>query len=418
MSASDLLAEALDLVHGDLTRYVAFPSSEAADAVTLWTAATHCQGLWEHATRLVVKSPVKRCGKSRLAEVVRELAHAPEVAGSISAAALVRLIDRDDPPTLVLDEADTVFKMRKNGDEAAEALRQILNLGYSRGWPYKRWDVKARKVEECATFAMALVAGIGDMPDTLEDRAVVITLQRRAPGESVEPLRQSRGTGQIADLHNTRLILEHALKLTLNTYDGYLPPELPVTDRAADVWEPLIVIADAAGGSWPVRARTACLALQSSDEGEMILGIRLLHDLKQVWGDEEYLATAKILEALCRLEESPWADYRGHRLNPRDLAFLLRPYQVASKTVRIDGTTAKGYARSDLYGVWSRYTHDPESASQASQASQHDTSDTNRPRLSRGVTDVPDVTDFQTRVQGETSHREPVTSQDDYPEPF
>jgi hypothetical protein len=28
-------------------------------------------------------------------------------------------------------------------------------------------------------------------------------------------------------------------------------PDMPVEDRAADTWEPLVAIADAAGGDWP-----------------------------------------------------------------------------------------------------------------------------------------------------------------------
>ena len=39
-------------------------------------------------------------------------------------------------------------------------------------------------------------------------------------------------------------------------------PALPegVTDRRAEAWEPLIAIADAAGGTWPERARVASVA--------------------------------------------------------------------------------------------------------------------------------------------------------------
>jgi hypothetical protein len=39
---------------------------------------------------------------------------------------------------------------------------------------------------------MAALAGIGAMPDTIEDRAVVIRMRRRAPGESVAPFRHRR----------------------------------------------------------------------------------------------------------------------------------------------------------------------------------------------------------------------------------
>jgi hypothetical protein len=57
-----LLAE----LHAARCRYVVLPSPEAADAVTLWIAASHAQPAWEHAPRLAVVSPLKRCGKSRL----------------------------------------------------------------------------------------------------------------------------------------------------------------------------------------------------------------------------------------------------------------------------------------------------------------------------------------------------------------
>jgi hypothetical protein len=70
-------AELLGELRAAFTRYVVLPSPQAADAVTLWTAATHAQPAWEHAPRLAVVSPLKRCGKSRLLDVVAETCHAP-----------------------------------------------------------------------------------------------------------------------------------------------------------------------------------------------------------------------------------------------------------------------------------------------------------------------------------------------------
>ncbi|MEJ7742076.1 MAG: hypothetical protein WKF73_05710 [Nocardioidaceae bacterium] len=179
-------AELLDELHGALTKYVAFPSAKSADAVTLFVAATHAQPAWEHATRLVVKSPLKRCGKSRLQEVIAETCYRPLRTANCSTAALVRSIGSDDPPTILLDEADTVFRGSKSGkDGVAEDLRGFINAGHSRGAPYLRWDMTARQLEECPTFAMAVLAGIGDLPDTIEDRAVIVSMRRRGNGETV-----------------------------------------------------------------------------------------------------------------------------------------------------------------------------------------------------------------------------------------
>jgi hypothetical protein len=345
----------LDAVHGALTRYVVFPTPAAADALTLWIAATHAQPAWEHASRFVVKSPIKRCGKTRLQEVTRELVHRPLATTNISVAALVRSLDEDDPPTLILDEADAIFGAGKDRPESAEDLRGILNSGHSRGWPYLRWDQQRRQLEACATFAMALVGGIGSMPDTLEDRAVVVSMRRRAPGETVAPFRRRRA---VPPLHELRDEL-HGWVVGLRDELADAEPDLPVEDRAADVWEPLVAIADAAGGDWPARARTACTTLTEDtttpDDGTA--GERLLADLHGVFGDAEALWTTTILEQLHGLEEAPWGDWYGRELTARDLARLLRPWGVSSRNVRTAEGQAKGYHRADLIDPWSRYTH-------------------------------------------------------------
>ena len=166
------------------------PSPEATDATALWIAATHAQPAWEHATRLVITAPEKRCGKSRLLDIIEATCHKPLITVNISPAALVRSIGETDPPTLLLDEADTVFG-RKAADNH-EDLRGIINAGHQRNRPYIRWDAIARQREHCPTFSMAALAGIGDLPDTIMDRAVIIRMRRRAPGESVEPYRTRR----------------------------------------------------------------------------------------------------------------------------------------------------------------------------------------------------------------------------------
>ena len=63
-------------------------------------------------------------------------------------------------------------------------------------------------------------------------------------------------------------------------------PDMPVEDRAADVWEPLIAVADQAGGAWPERARGACLTLTGkaeADDAERSVSLRLLADLRTVF---------------------------------------------------------------------------------------------------------------------------------------
>jgi hypothetical protein len=351
-------AELLDQVAAALGRYVVFPTPAARDAVTLWVAATHAQDAWEHATRLVIKSPVKRCGKSRLLDLLAELSHEVLLTVNISVAALVRSITDVDPPTILVDESDTVFARRRGErTEQAEDLRGILNAGHQRGRPYVRWDVAARGVERCPTFAMAALAGIGDLPDTIEDRAVVVTMRRRAPGEQVTPLRRRRDVPALVELREQlhAFIRGHSGELEHAT------PTMPVEDRAGDTWEPLVAVADLAGGRWPGRARDACRAMtaEAASDAEGSFGERLLADLKAVFGDAPALWTATIIERLAKLDEAPWDDYHGQRITDRAIAKLLKPYGVHSRDVKLDGATRKGYRREDLHDAWQRYLSTP-----------------------------------------------------------
>ena len=348
MTARPIGARLLDELHQALTRYVVLPSPEATDAVVLWTAATHAVPAWNCAPRLDVTSPVKRCGKSRLLDIIEATCHDPRMTVNISPAALVRSIG-DDPPTLLLDEADTVFGP-KAGD-SHEDLRGILNAGHSRNRPYIRWDMLARKPENCPTFAMAALAGIGSLPDTITDRAIVVPMRRRAPGEYVGRYRERRD-GEPLRLLGERLgswIRAHIDEL------HKAEPDMPVEDRAADTWEPLIAVADVAGADWPARARRSALALTAEDDSDTTLGARLLADLRDVFGDRDAMHGETILAKLHDIPEAPWGDYFGRPMNARDMAKLLKPYGVSSTDVKVDGVNKKGYRREHLHDPWTRY---------------------------------------------------------------
>jgi hypothetical protein len=361
-------------LHAALCRYVILPSPQAADAVTLWVAASHAQPAWEHAPRLAVVSPLKRCGKSRLLDVVAETCHHPLITVNATIAAVVRSIGAD-PPTLLVDEADTLWGSKKQADNN-EDLRGLLNAGHQRNRPMLRWDVTSRTAEQLDTFAMALLAAIGELPDTIMDRAVVIRMRRRAPGERVDPYRTRRDAPPLNQLRD-RLAgwaREHLREL------HHAAPAMPLEDRAADTWEPLIALADLAGGDWPTRARAAATVMTAAEaqhEEDTSASVRLLGDLREAFGAAEALYSTTILDRLHKLDEAPWADWYGHPLRPRELANLLRPYDLRPKSVREGGTgrPLKGYARADLHDAWRRYlpppthpahpAHDGESAAQA-----------------------------------------------------
>lgn len=357
-------ADLLDRLRAVLGRYVILPSAETADAVVLWIAATHAQPSWAHAARLVIRAPEKRCGKSRLLDIVEGCCWSPLITVNASPAAVYRSLGTDDPPTILLDEADTIFGPAAQG--ANEDLRGLLNAGHQRNRPTIRYDAARQQIETIPTFAMAALAGIGAMPDTIEDRAIVIRMRRRAPGEKVAPYRSKRDGPALRTLAAAlnKWLRKHGRELEQAT------PEMPVEDRAADTWEPLIAVADLAGGAWPAKARNACTVLTTDHESstDVPIRVRLLIDCRTAFGDLPALPTVVLLDRLAADPEAPWATYgsRGDGLTAMKLGNLLREYEIRSANTRFpDGTQAKAYLRADFADAWARYCPNPEPAETA-----------------------------------------------------
>ena len=171
--------------------------------MTLWIAATHALPAFECAPRLVITSPEKRCGKTRLLDIITGTCHKPLATVNATVAAIFRSIGGAHPPTLVIDEADTLFGSKKNA-ENNEDFRALLNAGHQRGRPALRCVGPLQVPTEFSTFAMCAIAGIGTMPDTITDRAVNISMRRRASGETVAQFR-SRRDGPILTALGDRL---------------------------------------------------------------------------------------------------------------------------------------------------------------------------------------------------------------------
>ena len=330
-------------------RFVAFPSEHAAVAWVVWVMHTHLLEHLDSTPRLAVVAPEKQSGKTRVLEVTETLVPRPMRSSSTTTAVLFRLIDSDEPPTVLLDEADAVWSERG----ANEDLRALLNAGHRRGSKVHRMVGEGARMsaKPFRTFSAVALAGIGMLPDTLMDRSVPLHMKRRAPHERVERWRFRQ---QQAEGHALRAKLE----AWLDTVDDLQMPEDldEVSDRAADVWEPLIACADLAGGHWPARVRDACRVLTAQAPSEVSLRVRLLSDLRDVWPASSFAATVDLLKALADLEESPWGPggpFGDHGLTPRKLGHLLAHYEV--KSTHREDKSVRGYRRADLEDPWSRY---------------------------------------------------------------
>lgn len=178
---------------------------------------------------------------------------------------------------------------------------------------------------------------------------MLVHMKKRKRTERVEPWRDRVNASEATDLGER-------LNRWMSNASLPFPTHMPVEDRAADVWEALVMVADAAGGHWPQRARTAAIAASANDDKSSV-GVQLLGDLRIVFGLNDKLTTEQILHELSDLAEAQWRyfHHNGGALNARDLSNYLRPYGVRSVDVWVDGRCAKGYVADDLRDAWERY---------------------------------------------------------------
>jgi len=346
----------LDRVHAFFLRFVRLPSESASVAVVLWATHAHLMDAWESTPRLAFLSAEPGSGKSRAMEITALLVPLALKSDNASTASLIRAMnDPAGTPTFFIDEIDAKYGPAAKGDED---LRSMINAGHQRSGCFLRCEKKGETwipVRRHAYAAIAM-AGIGDLPDTILTRSVIVRMRKRAPDEEVENYRQ-----------RDHKLLGHTLRDELAAWAETIAdeaarcrPVLPdgIADRNADVWEPLIAVADLVGGPWPSRAREAALQLLAAAKSgtQPSPGVQLLADIHKCFRNEDRLTTQELLKRLLEDEEAPWGDFRGRKLDPRRLSELLRPYGIRSGGLRLpDGSTPKGYKREAFSDAWTRY---------------------------------------------------------------
>ena len=179
-------------------------------------------------------------------------------------AVLFRKIEQE-APTLLLDEVDAVFTA-KNGDDGKEALRALLNAGFERRATVARCVGPNHTLTEFRVFCPKALAGIGKFPDTVSDRCIPIIMARRKPGEVIEKFRAREAEPVVGPI--AAALQAWSQKQTVIDKFRVARPEIPAAlgDRAADICEPLLAIADLTGGKWPGMARAALVELCDGDD--------------------------------------------------------------------------------------------------------------------------------------------------------
>jgi hypothetical protein len=343
----------LDRIYIFIRRFVALSDCQAR-VIALWVAHTCVLAVADATPYLAITSAEKQSGKSRLLEVLEILVANPWFTGRVTAAVLVRKIDADQP-TVLLDESDAAFNGEK---EYAETLRGVLNTGHRRGGKASCCVGQGANItfQDFSTFCAKAIAGIGKLPDTVADRSIPIRLKRAASSERVERFRRRHVDSNAAELRQQMKAWSAAIEERLRDALPHLPEEL--TDRQQDGAEPLLAIADAAEGDWPVRSRQALVELCAGTQATESLGITLLADIRGIFQAREAdrLPSVELASALAEIETSPWGEWsKGKPLTAPRLARLLNPYEIAPQCIRQGNHTPRGYLIEQFEDAFRRY---------------------------------------------------------------
>lgn len=332
--------------------------------IALWVIRAHAHEAFDVNPRLVFLSPDKRCGKTTALLLIAGFVPRSLLVSNATAASIYRLIQAICP-TLIFDEFDTF------GDIQPE-MRGILNSGHRREVAYVlRCHGDDHKPTTFSTWCPMVIAAIGQLTSTLQDRSIVIRMRRRMQSESVQPLRTTGHTGEalrqefnLLGGRIARWVADHADALRKSS------PTVPDTlnDRAADNWASLLAIADELGGEWPAKVRQAAISFAHAyDPDDESFGVQLLHDLQGILGrtSDNKLSSERLCTELGKVEESPWATWNhGRPLTPANLARLLRPFDIHSEDIWVNGKSKKGYAWDSFREAFDRYLPSPERPSE------------------------------------------------------
>jgi Protein of unknown function (DUF3631)/Domain of unknown function (DUF3854) len=325
--------------------------------LAIWTLHTHVFQSFDYTPYLTITSPTKRCAKSNLCAALGVLVARPWKTQSVSVAALARKIEKERC-TMLLDEADQAFK---GPAEYTSALQGALNSGFEQGGVYSRCVGEGTSMEskDFSTFCPKVIAGIKRLPDTVMDRSIPLRIQRKGK-EQVERFRSRMYKPGGAVIKKQVEIWAEGVRTEIGFHQPRVIEEL--NDRAWDVCEPLMAIAERIGQGWGERLRVALLAVFGSESAEDDdIGIQLLRDIKDVIQEDEVKIPSKdIVARLNALETSPWSDWgHGKGLSANALARMLKGFDIKPRGTRVGDKTPKGYLREEFEAAWRRYLSTP-----------------------------------------------------------
>ena len=182
------------------------------------------------------------------------------------------MCNRKWQPTLLIDEADSFT-------DDDETIRGIINAGHTKESAYViRCVGDQHEPQRFSVWGTKAIAGIGKRASTIESRSIELRLRRKRPDESTK--RMKKGKTEFTAIQSQLARWADDITDQISNAEPVLPDALQ--NRDADNWEPLLAIADCAGGKWPKIARQAALEIIKPSDN-MSVAQELLSDIQTVF---------------------------------------------------------------------------------------------------------------------------------------
>ena len=343
------VGELLDGIEAVIKKHVVL-NEDAAAALAVWVLHTYTFELRDAVAYVAIESPEKRCGKTTLISVLAAMAHKPLIASNVTVGALFRAIDACRP-TLFIDEADTflagngamrgiinsgntwrtayVLRLARARGSSAECGVRNAELGRGEGGniehrtsnaEHRKGDKDVTGLTKYSCWCPKVIALIGEAPDTIADRSIVVKMSRKLTSEVCAPLTEL----------NTSEIKSKCARFALDAAESMRQCEKirgqGLNDRAADTFDPLYAIARLAGNDWERKLHVAALHLTAAAQAENT-GVELLLDIASIFlqcGREKVL----IRELVATLREGHGGmktlALRGSAIEEHGIARILR----------------------------------------------------------------------------------------------
>lgn len=358
----------IDRIRDHFGKYVLAVQSSHLDLLSIWAAHTHLVHETYTTPRLLIDSPTHGSGKTTVLEHLNLLCFEPEPLSAVSSPAVLARLTADAPRTLLIDEADRTLRPdHPNGPE----IKAVLNTGYKIGGsrtvnvsgPDGNWTPT-----RFSTFAPVAMAG--NQPRLEEDvksRTVTVLLIPDRQGTVLE------SNWRLIE-HDTRQLgadlAQWADSVRKDVAESH--PSLPegVVGREREVWQPLKMVAVAAGGRWPETIDNLAREDHERRAQDIEDGLTyeppamvLLRDIRDVWPDQStFLASAELVHLLIQRNPDWWGRNSpyGKELTQKRLARLLNDgFRVRVGRIHLNGETIRGFSRESFSTPWQHLPTEP-----------------------------------------------------------